>query len=263
MRRTEEEMRYLKTDSYRVATSWQFYAGILMAAFASLISGWGYFGGSVVNGFHYMSWRSTYTLVYAFAAVPFAGAFIEDEVHKFGSLSVLRGSLKKYVWSKVLVCFVSSVLVVGLGVLLCCYLVHIQLPWNNLEAERRAGYEAYTCFGFLMKWDWMPAYFFCYAALRGFLAGILSVLSQWLSLYARNQLFAVALPMSAYYFLINYLPEPLNIYDIFDGAVNMVDSVALKIPIALLFSGVCVLLLEYLIEKKLSREILGREKRTK
>lgn len=256
-------MKYLKTDSYRVITSWQFYVGILLAAFASLISGWGYFGGSVVNGFHYMSWRSTYIMVYAFAAIPFAGAFIEDEEHKFGSLSVLRGSLKKYVWSKVLVCFLSSLLVVSLGALLCCYVVHVRLPWNDLTAENIHEYGMYTCFGFLMEWNLMPLYFFCYAALRGFLAGILSVLSQWLSLYAQNKLFSVALPMSAYYFLVNFLPEPLNIYDIFEGAVNMVDSVALKIPIALLFSGVCVLLLEYLIEKKLSKEILGREKRTK
>lgn len=254
-------MKYLKADSYRVISSWKFYVGILMSAFICLISAWGYYGGSVINGFHYMSWRSTYTLVYALAAVPFAGVFIEDEAHKFYNLFVLRGSLKKYVWSKVFVCFFSSVLVVGFGSLLCCFLVHIKLPWSNLDADRQGAYEMYTCFGFLLKQNLLPLYIFCYASMRGLLAGILSVLSQWLSLYAENQLFAVALPMSAYYFLINILPEPLNIYDIFEASVNMVDSVALKIPIALFVSAVSVLLLEYLIEKKLSKEILGREKK--
>lgn len=254
-------MNYLKTDIYRVISSWKFYGAVCITAFVCLISGWGYYGGAVINGFHYMNWRSTYTLVYALTAVPFAGVFIEDGEHKFYNLSVLRGNLRKYTWSKVLTCFFVSVLTAAFGTLLCCFIVHTKLPWSNFEPESIVEYKNYTCFGFLIGWDMIPLYIFCYASMRGLLAGILSVLSQWLSLYAENQLFAVALPMSAYYFLINILPEPLNIYDIFEASVNMVDSVALKIPIALFVSAVSVLLLEYLIEKKLSKEILGREKK--
>ena len=139
-----------------------------------------------------------------------------------------------------------------------CYAAHIRLPWNTLDAETIAIYGKYSCLGFLMEKNFMPCYFFCYSLMRGLLAGILAVLAQWLSLYAENQLFAVALPMSAYYFLVNYLPEPFNLYDFFDPAANVLGNLKLKIPSVLFVSAVSVLIIGIFMEKKLEKDIFGK-----
>lgn len=252
-------MGYFKTDCYRAFFSARFYGAVAVVMAVSLVSALGYFGGCVINGFHYMSWRSTYVLVYAAAAIPFAGVFVEDGLHKFSYPSIARGNLKGYAWSKILTGFFSAALTVGIGSLLFCCMVHIRMPWNTLDGETLARYENYCCFGFLLKRGMFRLYFFCYALMRGLLAGILAVLSQWLSLYVENRLFAIALPMSAYYFLVNYLPRPFNIYELFEASVNIAGTPFLKIPCAMLASASAVLVMGFFVERKLERNLRGRD----
>lgn len=64
-------------------------------------------------------------------ASAFAAVFCEDLENKYLRYSIGRGNLKKYVLSKVIVIYVSSIITMILGTLLFIMYLRLQLPWTS------------------------------------------------------------------------------------------------------------------------------------
>ena len=57
-------------------------------------------------------------LVLVFGTIPYGICFCEDFEHKYIYISVIRGDIKRYVWSKLLAVFISAFAAMALGKLL-------------------------------------------------------------------------------------------------------------------------------------------------
>lgn len=258
--------KYITMDIYRVLGSHDFYAGVLCVMFACWFCTYQMKDYDVYTMFTYISWQGTYTLIYAAAAISYASAFLEDAEHQFWNVSVLRGDLKSYVLSKVLVCFLSSVFTMGLGMTLFCCVWHMEKPWSRFAESDMEIIQNIDCFRDLMTPETILLYFICGALLRGLLAGILSLVSVYISLYVKNRLFTLTVPVVAYFFLVNYLITGLGLSDMFNvcyifepqGGI-FADSIW-QIPYALGISAVTVLIFAILIERKIHTEIRSEKK---
>lgn len=83
---------------------------------------------NVMDTYIYAVEMSGKMIAYAFCASAFAAVFCEDLENKYLRYSIGRGNLKKYVLSKVIVIYVSSIITMILGTLLFIMYLRLQLP---------------------------------------------------------------------------------------------------------------------------------------
>lgn len=86
---------------------------------------------NVMDTYIYAVEMSGKMIAYAFCASAFAAVFCEDLENKYLRYSIGRGNLKKYVLSKVIVIYVSSIITMILGTLLFIIYLRLQLPWTS------------------------------------------------------------------------------------------------------------------------------------
>ncbi|MBO5303506.1 MAG: hypothetical protein J6A92_05595 [Lachnospiraceae bacterium] len=261
--------KYLKMDINRAVCAKDFYIGILCVICACWFCTYQMKEYDVYTMFTYISWQGTYTLVYAAAVISYAAVFLEDAEYQFWNLSVLRGDFKSYVWAKVLACFFVSTLTMTLGMTIFCFLWHLKNPWSHFAASDMEVIQNMDCFRNLMKPETITLYFICGALLRSLLAGILSLIAAYVSLYIKNRLFVLTVPVVAYFFLVNYLmsglklPEICNICYIFEPQGAIFSDSVWQIPYAIGVSAGIIFLLKIVIERKLYREIRSEKMRGK
>lgn len=162
----------------------------------------------------YMSalYYTPFVLALIFCAFPFAGSFIEDIKHKYIQILIIRGSLKKYTISKVVLIYSSSIVEMVLGTVIFVTLAHLWEPWV-LEDEYLFADILKTVF-----WEngHYLIFFIIHSFFIGLLAGNLSVLSAYISLFWQEELLALATPLFSYYLMVYYE------YGLF-GAVEWLD----------------------------------------
>ena len=69
-------------------------------------------------------------IAYAFCASAFETVFCEDLENKYLRYSIGRGNLIKYVFSKTIVIYISSIITMVLGTFLFVIYLRLQLPWT-------------------------------------------------------------------------------------------------------------------------------------
>lgn len=253
--------RYLKTDFYRMVTSWQFYAGILGIGVLYLFGGYqAAFITDVYISYFYNGWFSTAIMAYAFCSMSFSGCFIEDSEYQFWYLEVQKRNIKQYAWSKTLICFVSGVLTMIFGILLFVFMLHIRVPFYQ-EHSFIADQRTMDNFGELLYPETILLYFICSAAFCGVLGGIFALLSAFLSLYEKYRLFTICVPVIGFYFLENFLisnlkmPNFLNIWVIYGSGYSLFGNSFWNIVYGLLVAMFFVIVLGFLVERKLKEDI--------
>lgn len=254
--------RYLKTDFYRMISSRQFYIAIVGIAFLYYMSGFQFAFQDVCASYTYTKMLSIAILAYAFCAIPFSGCYVEDEENHFWYLAVQKGTIRKYVWSKVVVCFLGAVLSMILGVALFAGALHIRYPLvsDNAIAVQLREVDA---FGFLLYKDTAFLYFVCSAGMNGLLGGIFALLSAYLSLYEKNRLFTICIPIIGYYFFENFFTNTLNMPDsanldvIFSSDLSLFQNTLLDVFYAVVIAVIALVMIGILTVKKIEREIYG------
>lgn len=254
-------IRMIKTDLWRLLSSAQFYCAIAGVTLLYLYGGRqaGYLS-SVYQYYDFSGYFSTAILVYAFCAVAFSGCFIEDGEHQSWLLMIQRKGLKRYVRSKVLVCFLSGIITMIVGVLLFALIMHTQRPLLE-ETEALEDLSRSDTFGVLIRQRTIWLYFICSASVTGMLGGIFSLLSAYLSLYEPHRLFAVSAPVVGFYFIVNFLtgnlglPVYFNIWIIYGVGYSMFGNGLWNLLYALAVTAVAVAVLERLIFRKLRRTL--------
>lgn len=188
---------YFLADLRRLWKGYEVYAAILGVAatlFFSMESR-ELKNGNVMFSYFYATEMSGFMIAYVFCAFPYAASLCEDLEHKYVRYQTVRGSLKRYVASKVGVVYLSSVLAMVLGSMLFVAYCRTQGPWVNEEdigPYVNGVYESLVESG---HYGWYCAF---YALQLGFLAAILSVLSAFFSLYITNKVTVFILPVVIY-----------------------------------------------------------------
>ncbi len=184
--------RYFLTDIKRLWKSYEFYAAILGVAVALLFSveDMELKNGNVMFTYFYATELTGFKITYVFCAFAFATTFCEDLEHKYLRFLTIRGSLKKYVASRVTVIYLASVVTMVLGSMLFVCFCRARGPWvSEYDIGVIAMYKG------LVEGGHYALYCACYALQLGLLAGLLSVLSAFLSLYFTNKVTVFALPV--------------------------------------------------------------------
>lgn len=249
--------KYLKTDFYRLLHSSTFYIATVSVLAVYLISTLQCMEiTSVVEMLWYIKFYSFIICLFAASSFAFSNSLLEDVEHKFCNVSVLRGNCKSYICSKVICCFGASMLAILLGTLFYSCLLHLRLPFydlNNMTMTKII--REHDIFGSLISEGGFFLYFLCSGVMMGLLGGMLALVSMWLSLIAKNRMFAVCFPVIAYYFSVNYLTSLfgsdfvfVNINGIYLYSCYIFeDAPVLSFVYALIFAFAVSMVLEKLI----------------
>lgn len=221
-----EKTKYLRTDFSRLFKKYPLYLAIVGVAVSFIFSLENYaFEKGMVNvnimdTYMFAVEMSGKMIAYAFCASAFATVFCEDLENKYLRYSIGRGNLIKYVFSKTIVIYISSIITMVLGTFLFVIYLRLQLPWtHDLEKTDMSGmYEILWGNGHFM------AYIFVVALQMGMLAGTLSLAASFVSIFITNKMLIMLTPILLYQILMEFRGSGWANIMIFDPALFQFKS---------------------------------------
>lgn len=208
-----KNVNYFKSDIVRLVKSYEIYVAIL-GVFVSMIFAIeraGFLDGSILGAYILTINMGGYMLVYVFGALGYATVFCEDFERQYIRYELIRGNLKKYILSKVIIVFFSSVAIIVLGTVLFIMFLGAQFPWIKEGITSLDGIKTGMYAGLISKKHYF-LYCICASVQSGFLAGLLSVWSAFISLYVTNKVIVLTIPLLTVQLLNEYTGNnPLSI----------------------------------------------------
>lgn len=259
-------IKYLKIDFYRMLTSRSFFSAVVgcaMTFFAGYYQT--HYSIDIFQSIFFMKMNSYIMILFAFATVAFANVFVEDSENKYWHTEVIRGEIKPYACSKVIVCYCSSIISIVIGIILYISILRFRLPFLSENDNLVNTISPNEGFGNLISQNKIIGYFLVSAVIMGFLSGILSVFSMLVSLYVKNRMFVICVPVIAFYFWSSYFQKLFGNIKYFDlSAIYLGNEKTFSSPIVtfLYAFGLSVLLCVFmgkLIYNKVYREIRGEK----
>ena len=124
-------MKYISMEFRRSLFSLNFWVGILGVSLAHFISIHKVVENviSVYNTYQCAVYFTPYIISLIFCVLPFGLSFCEDMENNFIQQIVLRKNLKMYVFSKVIIIYITSCLAMVLGTILFVFIINIKAPW--------------------------------------------------------------------------------------------------------------------------------------
>lgn len=244
--------RYFRTDGQRLIRNYAWFVsviGVMFSLFFSLETS-GFYNESTIGTYVFATNMTGFILTFVFCAFPYAAVFAEELEHKYIRYGMIRGNLKSYVISKIVVIYISSVVTMVWGTLLFVLLCHTQIAWISpepLAAEMELQMYASGCYGSLAENGHYLAYCMMHALHWGLLAGMLSVMAAFFSVYISNRVLVLILPAVFYRMLLilNIKKHNIRIFDPIHGSVfgcdwkNLLLVLGLSVvPSALLTIGI-------------------------
>lgn len=197
-----EKTHYFKTDLKRLFKGYELYLaviGVTAALFFSLEDS-GIINDSVMFTYLMSTMLSGSLITYIFCAFPYAYAFGEDLENKYVRYQLIRGNLKRYVVSKITVIYLSSIIAMVAGTAIFLLLIRTQVPWLNMLAGDPEFFMGGQ-YAFLIADKHYFAYCLFNAFQMGLLAGGLSVLAAFVSLFVSNKVTVLVVPLLSYQIL--------------------------------------------------------------
>lgn len=195
---------YFLTDLKRVTKGKMTYfsiAGVAISLFYSLET----LGlqENVLNTYWRAISLSGLTIAYACCILPYSFVFCEDLEHNFARCQIVRGSLRKYVFAKTAVIYLSSAASMVLGTALFALLCRTRLPWGP-EDVTKISILLDGAYGRLIDERHFFAYCIMYALQLGLLGGAFSVISAFISMFLSNKVMVAALPICIYQIMAEF-----------------------------------------------------------
>lgn len=213
---------YLYTDIYRLFIKKETYigiAGIVLALFLS-IGNKNDIAESVIYTLLLSTYNVGFILFFIFCSLPYGTIYVEELENNYIKYVINRGGLKKYVLSKNIVIFLSSIFVTAVGIILFAWICALKLPWIDEQTfQILMSSGSHTT---LLKRGSYIAWIGLYGMQWGLFGGCLALISSYLSLYIRNKLLVLAMPILLYQIIIeigtttfrkNSMLDPLVIFD--------------------------------------------------
>lgn len=210
--------KYLIIDFLRLFRRKEFYLGIVAAAIVMIATA----GGENVSLDSTLAVMITtvpqmgFLLSYIFCALAYGTLYCDDLENKYIRYEAIRGNLKKYVCSKTIVIFVSSLCIITMGFFIfVCY-------YSFLPPVDETGLSLVMDSFRLLKNGHYMTWFLLYGFQWGIWGGCLSVIAAFLSLYISNRLLVLAVPVLIDQTIreigLETLPIWINPTALFDGS---------------------------------------------
>ncbi len=255
--------RYIAIDMKRAFCSWKIIVSILgvclVMGIASLETRiWQL---SVLNSYYYVIYSMPFLLTLIFTTFAFGHCFCEDIEHAYIRFQVIRGSLRAYVISKVIVIALSAVFTMMMGMLLFVLVLRMNFPWIDLTEGTFETLSEYGAFRlFLKNGNYIVYYLFC-GIQYGLLAAVLAVAAALFSLLYHDVLFVLSVPLIVWYLIQYYsdlLPqyEQLNPNAVYDISCNVWDHDWLSFAYAWGVSVLAIVLLGAAIYQMIKRQVI-------
>lgn len=236
-------MKYISMEFRRSLFSLNFWVGILGVSLAHFISIHKVVENviSVYNTYQCAVYFTPYIISLIFCVLPFGLSFCEDMENNFIQQIVLRKNLKMYVFSKVIIIYITSCLAMVLGTILFVFIINIKAPWiceiDKLDNDLLAKM-------FILK-GYPMIYFVIKAFYSGIISSVISLVAAVLSLFWQNRMFVLSIPFIVYCILLYYVKDvfKLDIRELFNpvyGKNNMIISFLLSIGITILLGVMCI-----------------------
>ncbi|WP_142383402.1 hypothetical protein [Bacillus sp. V3-13] len=199
-------------------------------------------------------------LVVLFAALPYVASFCSDWKCQYIKPVVIRTGTKKYVWSKIITCFVSGLLTVFIGLILFITLLSFKVP---LFPDENLDQAIYPPFAPLAVGEFPILFLLAKSFVFSMAAAFWTVVGLAVSAFIPIHFVAIAAPVIASYVLEEmtiFLPNWLNIY-LLTGSADVIHqgplvSIAYFIFIFILFSVLAGLLFDYQVKRRLRNEVV-------
>lgn len=251
----------IKSDIYRILCGWRFPLSIILMFWV-----W-YFNcqrfeqpQDVLFLFLYTKGLSITTLLgIEVAAFVFSGTYCEDYENNELRYILLRISLKKYVFLKIIVCFFAGFFVYVAGSLLFIYVQSINLPIVAASSVAVQNFKTLSCFGYLLP-DSPVMFMGLQVIMDGICCAMLGTLTMALSVYLPNAYIVLALPLVIYYFLYYFLGYILKVPEMFDleltfrSCITYTDSRCLFLLYALFVTAIYLLFSMFLMYQRIRRD---------
>jgi len=173
-----------------------------------------------------------------------AGAFsrsvCEDFENREFRYYLARGNKLRYITSRSIVIFFGAVVCMIAGTILFVLACRISMPWVDTDGGDFYSGSAY--FELIRQGHYL-LYFILYALHMGLVAGTLSVVSAFTSLFIRNKVMVLAMPTLLYRLLLDFSIAGKDLYMLFplykcitNDALNFLFVFALTASTAAIFT---------------------------
>ena len=105
----KKRQAYIGIEMRRLFCKKEFYfsvLGIVLILFLSANDGMGNMGDSVLSAVLLSSYDAGFLIAFSLAAIPYGTVFTDELEYNYAKYAVIRGNLKRYVFSKMLVIFI-------------------------------------------------------------------------------------------------------------------------------------------------------------
>lgn len=208
--------RLLKSGTWIVSI-----IGVAVCLFFSLETK-GFVNENVLSTYFVSTTLSGVLITYVFSAFSYAAVFSEDIEHKYLQYMLIRGNLRDYVFSKISVIYISSVLTMVLGTFFFLMLCRMRMPWVNLEIDK-LGILVEGTYGSLIEGGHYLGYCMLYALHMGILAGTLSIAAAFCSIFISNRMMIFVIPILLIQLLTAISIHGYNVF-IFYAYVKVLSS---------------------------------------
>lgn len=214
--------KYFRAEMYRLLTNYKIYLApfIVNAILFIGIGGQDNYTDSVLNVFIKSVWSKAFMAIFVVCAAVYAGTLVEDLETNYIRYIIIRGNLNKYVFSKVIMLFFISIIVMIIGVLFFVVINSMFLQVGDVVYfdESSVQYQK------LFNNDKIIVWFILWGMKMGILAGILSLIALLTSLFFSNKMFLLSIPALVYELLleINVELDKVGIY-LFDVRWYRID----------------------------------------
>lgn len=262
----KERTHYFLMDIWRCICSGKTVVGVVGVFLALLLASGNQVGVTVFDYYTGALYGVPFLLAMSFCAFSYADCFCDDFETKYINAVLIRGGLKRYAFSKVMVTLISSAVTMVLGSLIYVLILHVRFPWNDRNGSIYMTLADSGGFRYFLSNGHYMIYFVLVALQLGLLAGMLSVFASYISLYISNKLLVMSVPLIGYYLFYYYVSalagdaKWLKIKIVFDATygIKVCDNDLLAflyaVFIALVVVGVLTLAIYRKIRRKLERE---------
>lgn len=240
----------------RIFKSYEIYLSVIGVAIALVFSieQMNLINGNVLDTYITSTELSGIMVAYIFCAFPFATVFCEDLENKYIRYSIIRGNLKKYVFSQISIIYLTSIAVMVLGTAIFLMGCRTTGPWTN-ESTGTLNMLLHGNYGSLLKTEHYFMYCISYSLQMGLLSGLLSALAAYFSLYISNRVTVLVLPLVIHQILLETAGESMYTVLIFRAYNKPLEGDLQSFLLVCMISFVPTVVLGIMTYKKIQKRL--------